>query len=160
MLHSSKEDYYLADIQTSNQDLTGENGVTISSLPNNELYTRARTNIENWLKDNKTDNTYRLEMGRQIQLITDDELNKMLPNTRFDAIYLRSTYGSDVYKLQMQLTRGGRIVCLEGADKGEQKLYRIDFLDSGEFQRTNLIKFKDFEPDYSHTKKEEIKHPR
>ncbi|VDP97981.1 unnamed protein product [Trichobilharzia regenti] len=140
--------------------MAGEKSVTVSSLHDNQLRTHATTNIKNWLKDEKIDNTYHLEVGKQIKLITDDALNKMLLNTRYNAIYIRSTHGSDVYQLQMQLTRGGRLVCLQGADKGEQQLYQIDLLYTGKFQRTNLAEFKNFEPDYSQTTSEEITPPR
>ncbi|CAH8860407.1 unnamed protein product [Trichobilharzia szidati] len=123
--------------------MTGSSGVTVSTLPNEDLTKLASKNVENWLQHDSRGRNFGLELGKQIEFPSGDIKSAWSKRAPYNGIFVYTTDKSVVNKLIYMLKPGGRLVVLEGRDGGKQVLYLVDCLWFGVCQQSYAMIFGD-----------------
>ncbi|CAH8860551.1 unnamed protein product [Trichobilharzia szidati] len=114
-------------------------GVAVGIEHINELTEFALANVGNWMNHSKAAQSARIELGKQLKLVTGDGRQGWSDDALYDAIHVGAAAPTIPDALKNQLKVGGRLICPEGPEDGNQVLVQIDHLPDGSFQRKILM---------------------
>ncbi|CAH8860530.1 unnamed protein product [Trichobilharzia szidati] len=119
--------------------MVGSTGVAVGIEHINELTEFALANVGNWMNHSKAAQSAGIELGKQLKLVTGDGRQGWPADAPYDAIHVGAAAPTIPNALKEQLKIGGRLICPEGPEGGNQVLVQIDRLADGSFQRKSLM---------------------
>ncbi|KAA0192839.1 L-isoaspartyl protein carboxyl methyltransferase, partial [Fasciolopsis buskii] len=119
--------------------LVGENGVAVGIEHIENLTSLAKANVANWLQHTNKELVANVTVGKNLQLITGDGREGWPAAAPYDAIHVGAAAAKIPTALYEQLKPGGRLICPEGPEGGNQYLVQVDRLPDGSFTRTPLM---------------------
>ncbi|CAH8571646.1 unnamed protein product [Heterobilharzia americana] len=119
--------------------MVGPTGVAVGIEHIDELTHFALENVKNWMNHSRTAQSNGIELGKQLKFITGDGRDGWPSDAPYDAIHVGAAAPTIPNALKEQLKIGGRLICPEGPEGGNQALIQIDRLSDGSFQRKPLM---------------------
>ncbi|KAA3673860.1 protein-L-isoaspartate(D-aspartate) O-methyltransferase [Paragonimus westermani] len=119
--------------------MVGKTGVAVGVEHIPELNQLSRDNVMNWLNQSSVARETGIEMDKQIQLVAGDGRQGWPDQAPYDAIHVGAAAAAIPNALREQLKPGGRLICPEGPQGGNQVLVQVDRLGDGTFRTTHLM---------------------
>ncbi|CAH8619998.1 unnamed protein product [Schistosoma rodhaini] len=119
--------------------MVGPTGVAVGIEHIDELTKFSLSNVENWFNHSQSARLSGIELGKQLKLVTGDGREGWPSDAPYDAIHVGAAASVIPNALKEQLKIGGRLICPEGPEGGNQALVQIDRLEDGSFQRKSLM---------------------
>ncbi|CAH8593058.1 unnamed protein product [Schistosoma bovis] len=119
--------------------MVGPTGVAVGIEHIDELTKFSLSNVENWFNHSQNARLSGIELGKQLKLVTGDGREGWPSDAPYDAIHVGAAAPVIPNALKEQLKIGGRLICPEGPEGGNQALVQIDRLQDGSFQRKSLM---------------------
>ncbi|CAL8088225.1 unnamed protein product [Calicophoron daubneyi] len=119
--------------------MVGRTGVVVGIEHIDELTEAAKENVNNWYQNTPTAQNSGIEIGKHLKLVTGDGRLGWPEDAPYDAIHVGAAAATIPDALLHQLKPGGRLICPEGPEGGDQWLVQVDRLRDGSFKKTALM---------------------
>ncbi|KAK4468255.1 hypothetical protein MN116_008410 [Schistosoma mekongi] len=119
--------------------MVGPTGVAVGIEHVDKLTDFSLSNVRNWFNHSQYAQSSGIEVGKQLKLVTGDGRQGWLPDAPYDAIHVGAAAHMIPDALKEQLKIGGRLICPEGPEGGNQALVQIDRLQDGSFPKKSLM---------------------
>ncbi|CAL8088228.1 unnamed protein product [Calicophoron daubneyi] len=119
--------------------MVGPTGVAVGIEHIDELTKLAKDNVNRWYRGTSAARNSGVEIDRQLKLVTGDGRLGWPEDAPYDAIHVGAAAATIPDALYQQLKTGGRLICPEGPEGGNQWLVQVDRLPDGSFKKSKLM---------------------